>query len=83
MTMEITEIVRSMLDEWLKNPKEMAELLGIDKEQIRRMTPEELIQYFLDRLRNRPKLITAATNGSEREEPHLRDIPASIPEECA
>lgn len=48
---EISEIIRSMLDDWLKKPKDMAELLGLDEEQIRRMTPEELIQYFLDRLR--------------------------------
>jgi hypothetical protein len=48
---EISEIIRSMLDEWLKKPKEMAELLGLDEEQIRQMTPEELVQYFLDRLK--------------------------------
>ena len=40
-----------MLDEWLKNPEEMADALGIDKEKLKNMTPEELIQYFLDRLK--------------------------------
>jgi uncharacterized protein with von Willebrand factor type A (vWA) domain len=49
--MELTEIARSLLDEWLKNPEEMADALGIDKEKLKNMTPEELIQYFLDRLK--------------------------------
>jgi uncharacterized protein with von Willebrand factor type A (vWA) domain len=49
--MELTEIARSLLDEWLKNPEEMADALGIDKETLKNMTPEELIQYFLDRLK--------------------------------
>lgn len=49
--MELTEIARSLLDEWLKNPEEMAKALGIDKETLKNMTPEELIQYFLDRLK--------------------------------
>jgi uncharacterized protein with von Willebrand factor type A (vWA) domain len=48
---ELTEIARSLLDEWLKNPEEMADALGIDKETLKNMTPEELIQYFLDRLK--------------------------------
>ena len=48
---ELTEIARSLLDEWLKNPEEMADALGIDKEKLKNMTPEELIQYFLDRLK--------------------------------
>ena len=48
---ELTEIARSLLDEWLKNPEEMADALGIDKDKLKKMTPEELIQYFLDRLK--------------------------------
>ncbi|MCX5849818.1 MAG: hypothetical protein NTW65_10255 [Deltaproteobacteria bacterium] len=51
-TVELTEIVRSMLEEWLKNPEEMTDILGIDKEQLKKMKPEELIQYFLDRLKD-------------------------------
>jgi hypothetical protein len=48
---ELTEIARAMLDEWLKNPEEMARALGIDEADLKKMTPEELIQYFLDRLK--------------------------------
>jgi uncharacterized protein with von Willebrand factor type A (vWA) domain len=47
---ELTEIARAMLDEWLKHPGDMARALGLDEAELQKMTPEELIQYFLDRL---------------------------------
>jgi uncharacterized protein with von Willebrand factor type A (vWA) domain len=48
---ELTEVARAMLEEWLKNPKEMADALGIDEESLKKLSPEELLQYFLDRLK--------------------------------
>ena len=48
---ELNEFVRSMLEEWLKDPDELADALGLDKEELKKLTPEELIQYFLDRLK--------------------------------
>jgi hypothetical protein len=48
---ELTEVTRALLEEWLKNPKELAELLGIKEEELSKLTPEELVQYFLDRLK--------------------------------
>jgi len=48
---ELSEVARSLLEEWLKNPKELANLLGIKEEDLSKLTPEELIQYFLDRLK--------------------------------
>ncbi|MEI8173926.1 MAG: hypothetical protein WCH07_10670 [Deltaproteobacteria bacterium] len=48
---ELTEIARAMLDQWLKNPGDMARALGVDEATLQKMTPEELIQYFLDRLK--------------------------------
>jgi len=48
---EISEVARALLEEWLKNPKELADLLGIREEDLGKLTPEELIQYFLDRLK--------------------------------
>jgi uncharacterized protein len=48
---ELTAIARAMLEEWLKNPMQMADALGIDVEKLRKMTPEELIKYFYDRLK--------------------------------
>ncbi|MBU2498733.1 MAG: hypothetical protein KKE57_07530 [Proteobacteria bacterium] len=48
---EISEMARSLLEEWLKNPAELARALGADEEELSKMTPEELIQYFNDRLK--------------------------------
>jgi uncharacterized protein with von Willebrand factor type A (vWA) domain len=48
---ELTEVAKALLDDWLKNPQELADMLGIDKEKLKKMSPEELIQYFLDRLK--------------------------------
>lgn len=49
--LEIDEIARAMLEQWLADPKTMADVLGIDEEQLSRMTPEELIAYFKERLK--------------------------------
>jgi len=49
---EIDEIARGMLNEWLKNPKAMADALGVDEEQLKKMSPEELIEYFKERLKD-------------------------------
>ena len=49
---QIDEMARSMLDEWLKNPKMMADALGMDEKQLARMSPEELIAYFKERLKD-------------------------------
>jgi len=48
---ELTDVARALLDEWLKNPQELADILGIDKNKLKKMSPEELIQYFLERLK--------------------------------
>jgi uncharacterized protein with von Willebrand factor type A (vWA) domain len=48
---ELSDIAKALLEEWLKHPQEMAEALGLDEETIARLTPEELIRYFLDRLK--------------------------------
>jgi hypothetical protein len=49
--MELSEVVRSLLDEWLKNPRELAEILGVKEEDLGKLSPEELIKYFLERLK--------------------------------
>ncbi len=59
---ELSEIVQAMLEEWLKKPKELAEVLGIDESQLHKFTPEELIQYFLERLKEQ----TEAHHGGHR-----------------
>ena len=40
-----------MLEEWLKKPEDLAQALGLDEEELKKLTPEELLQYFLDRLK--------------------------------
>jgi uncharacterized protein with von Willebrand factor type A (vWA) domain len=48
---ELTEVARAMLEEWLKDSEGLAEALGIDEESLNKLSPEELLQYFLDRLK--------------------------------
>lgn len=59
---ELTEIAKALLQEWLKNPAEMAQALGLDEKKIQAMTPEELIKYFFDRLKEQ----TDAHHGGNR-----------------
>ena len=48
---ELSEVARAMLEQWLKDPEGMAEALGVDEEDLKKLSPEELLQYFLDRLK--------------------------------
>ncbi|MGD8388709.1 MAG: hypothetical protein PVG49_16300 [Desulfobacteraceae bacterium] len=48
---ELKEIAQAMLEEWLKSPEGLAEAMGVDEETLSKMTPEELIDYFLERLK--------------------------------
>jgi hypothetical protein len=50
-SLELDEIAKGLLDEWLKNPKELADALGIDEDEIKKMSPDELIEYFKERLK--------------------------------
>ena len=59
---ELTEMARAMLEEWLRNPAEMAQALGIEEKDLKSMTPEELIRYFFDRLKEQ----TEAHHGGNR-----------------
>jgi hypothetical protein len=59
---ELTDMARALLQEWLKNPADIAEALGVDPEALAKLTPEELIQYFLDRLKEQ----TEAHHGGNR-----------------
>ena len=47
---ELDEMARLLLEQWLKMPKEIAEAFGIDEGELNAMSPDELIQYFKDRL---------------------------------
>jgi hypothetical protein len=58
----LEEAMKSLLEEWLKRPEDLAEMLGIDPEALRKLSPQELIQYFLDRLKEQ----TEAHHGGNR-----------------
>ena len=48
---ELTEVARALLDEWLKDPKAIADALGADEKELKKLNPEELLKYFLERLK--------------------------------
>ncbi len=48
---ELTEAARALLDAWLKDPQALADALGVDEESLSKLSPEELIDYFLERLK--------------------------------
>ncbi|MBU4002023.1 MAG: hypothetical protein KKB94_06860, partial [Proteobacteria bacterium] len=50
--MELDALTRALIEEWLKDPKVLADLLGVDESQIAKLTPEELIEYFKERLKD-------------------------------
>lgn len=48
---ELTELAQALLNEWLKDPGALAEALRLPEEELEEMTPQELMQYFLERLK--------------------------------
>ena len=49
---ELDEMVRAMLEAWLKSPEDMSRLLGVDESELNKLTPEQLIEYFKERLKD-------------------------------
>jgi uncharacterized protein with von Willebrand factor type A (vWA) domain len=49
--LDLDAAARELLAEWLKTPEALAQALGLSQEEISKMSPEELLQYFLDRLK--------------------------------
>ena len=45
-------LASGMLQEWLKNPKSLADALGIDEKKLSAMGPDELLDYFKQRLKD-------------------------------
>ena len=83
MVFDLDAAARALLERWLHSPEEIAEALGISPEMLSQYSPEELLQYFLDRLREQ----TEAHHGGNRwigtrgTSPWA--IPAPTPEACA
>lgn len=49
---EFELLASGLLQEWLKNPKELAQSLGLDEKKLSEMSPDELLEYFKERLRD-------------------------------
>jgi len=48
---ELTQIAKRLLDEWLKDPEAIAQALGVDPKELAKLSPDELLEYFIQRLR--------------------------------
>ncbi len=48
---EIDETAKALLEQWLKDPADIARALGIDESVLSKLTPDELIEYFKERLK--------------------------------
>ena len=59
---DLTEAARIMLEAWLNDPDGLAAALGTDVESLQSLNPDELLQYFLDRLKEQ----TEAHHGGNR-----------------
>ncbi len=59
---ELDEFAKAMLEEWLKEPDSLADFLGIPKERLSTLSPKELVEYFLERLKEQ----TEAHHGGSR-----------------
>jgi uncharacterized protein with von Willebrand factor type A (vWA) domain len=47
---DLSEVARAMLEEWLQDPMTLAQALDVDEATLAKLTPEELIEYFKKRL---------------------------------
>ncbi|MBI9083697.1 MAG: hypothetical protein JEZ11_08865 [Desulfobacterales bacterium] len=50
--MELDAVARALLEQWLQDPKAMADALGMDEADLQKLTPEELLEYFKERLKD-------------------------------
>ena len=48
---ELDEMARAMLDAWLQHSGELSRLLGMDEKALKQLTPEQLLDYFKERLK--------------------------------
>jgi len=48
----LDDIAQALLEEWLRDPKTLADAMGIDESELNKLSPEELIEYFKERLKD-------------------------------
>jgi uncharacterized protein with von Willebrand factor type A (vWA) domain len=49
---DLDEAARMLLEEWLRDPEGIARALDVDPEELLKLSPQELIEYFLKRLKD-------------------------------
>ncbi len=49
---EVDDLARAMLEMWLERPGEASRLLGVDERTLQRLTPEQVLDYFRERLQD-------------------------------
>jgi uncharacterized protein with von Willebrand factor type A (vWA) domain len=59
---DLDAAARELLEEWLRRPEDLARALGMSSEELSKLSPDELIKYFLDRLKEQ----TEAHHGGSR-----------------
>lgn len=48
----LDDYIRSMLEDWLQDPETLAKALGFDEKDLSHLSPDELIEYFKERLKD-------------------------------
>jgi uncharacterized protein with von Willebrand factor type A (vWA) domain len=48
---DLDEAAKMLLEQWLRDPEGVAQALGEDPEELLKLSPQELIEYFLKRLK--------------------------------
>jgi uncharacterized protein with von Willebrand factor type A (vWA) domain len=49
--LDLDALARELLEQWLHDPKTLAGALDLDEQELKRMSPQELIDYFKERLK--------------------------------
>jgi len=50
MEEELDEAIRMLLEDWLQDPRQLSDFLGMDESTLAKLSPEELVEYFKARL---------------------------------
>lgn len=48
---DLDEAAKLLLEEWLRDPEGIAQALGAEVDELMRLTPQQLLEYFLERLK--------------------------------
>ncbi|QTA90476.1 vWA domain-containing protein [Desulfonema magnum] len=48
---EFSQMAKELLEQWLQDPKTLADALGVDESKLNKLNPDELLDYFKERLK--------------------------------